>query len=227
MSPTETAPRPRPIRPLVVGIAGGIGSGKSTVARLLAARGAVISDSDDQAKALLQEPAIGHILARWWGRGVLGPDGLPDRAKVASIIFTDSAQRQRLEGLIHPILKSQRASALRAAARAVPPVPMFVIDAPLLFEAGIDKECDATLFVDAPRAARLARLIRHRGWTEPDLARREAAQINLATKQARSTFVIDNTPAAGEGTPGDNSAHLNSQIDSLWPRLLARRSPRA
>ncbi|MDP1661406.1 MAG: dephospho-CoA kinase [Phycisphaerales bacterium] len=227
MSLPGSASKPRPIRPIVVGIAGGIGSGKSTVARLLAARGAVISDSDDQAKALLLEPAIGHILARWWGKGVLGPDGLPDRAKVASIIFADPAQRQRLEGLIHPILKSQRASALRIAARAVPAVPMFVIDAPLLFEAGIDKECDATLYVDAPRAARLARLIKNRGWTEPDLTRREAAQLPLSTKQARSTFVIDNAPAGAADGAGDAASHLSLQIDGLWPRLLARRSLRA
>lgn len=225
MTIPASTPRPRLIKPVVVGIAGGIGSGKSTVARLLGARGAVISDSDGQAKALLQEQAIGAILARWWGKGVLGPDGLPDRAKVASIIFSDPAQRQRLEGLIHPILKSQRASALRLAARATPAVPLFAIDAPLLFEAGIDKECDATLFVDAPRAARLARLVKNRGWTEADLARREAAQISLATKQARATFVIDNGQTGA--SEGDPSAHLNRQIDDLWPRLLARRSLRA
>lgn len=218
-----------PRKPPVIGLAGGIGSGKSHVAALLAQRGAEVSNSDEQAKAILREPAIADILARWWGKGILGPDKLPDRAKVASIIFTDTAERQRLEGLIHPILKSQRTAALRIAARAEPRPPLYVIDAPLLFEAGLDKECDATLFVDAPRDTRLARVIATRGWTEAEFARREVSQLPVTVKQARSTFTIDNSlgGAGRDHELGDPTAHLNRQIDALWPRLLARRPGRA
>jgi dephospho-CoA kinase len=212
----------------VIGLAGGIGSGKSHVAKLLAARGAIVSDSDDQAKALLREPGIADILARWWGKGILGPPPgkLPDRAKIAAIVFADHAQRTRLEGLIHPILKSQRTAALRAAARQVPRPPLFVIDAPLLFEAGLDKECDGVLFVDAPREERILRVSRNRGWTEEDLARREAAQLPVDVKKSRSTFTIDNGTGAGGTGADDPDARLNRQLDELWPRLITRRAPR-
>lgn len=224
-SPAGKSPR----KPPVIGLAGGIGSGKSHVAALLARRGAIVSNSDEQAKAILREPAIADILARWWGKGILGPDKLPDRAKVASIIFTDTAERQRLEGLIHPILKSQRTAALRAAARAQPRPPLYVIDAPLLFEAGLDRECDATLFVYAPREVRVARVTANRGWTEAEFVRREASQLPVTVKQARSTFTIDNSLGGGgrDHELGDPTAHLNRQIDALWPRLLARRPGRA
>lgn len=206
-----------PARVPVIGLAGGIGSGKSEVARRLARRGAVVSDSDAQARALLREPAIADILVRWWGGSILGPDGLPDRSAVAAVVFKDPAQRRRLEGLVHPVLASQRRAALRRAARAVPPAPLFVVDAPLLYEAGLDRECDAVLFVAAPREVRLRRAAA-RGWSESELMRREAAQLPLTVKQARSTFMIDN----GDLPAGE----LDRQISAVWPRLLAARAGR-
>jgi dephospho-CoA kinase len=211
-----TASRAGTNRVPVIGLAGGIGSGKSAVARLLAERGAVISDSDTQAKALLREPSIATILTRWWGKSILGADKLPDRAAIAAIVFKDPVQRARLEGLIHPLLHSQRSKAVAAAAKSNPPAPLFVIDAPLLFEARLDRECDAVLFVDAPRTTRLARVAANRKWHEAELTRREAAQLALDTKRARSTFVIDNSVDGPDGT-----LHLNRQLDELWPKLTA------
>lgn len=224
---SEPPPRPPRDRPPIVGLAGGIGSGKSAVARLLAERGAVVSDSDAQARALLKEPGIAAILTRWWGTSILGPDKRPDRANVAALVFADPAQRKRLEELIHPILHSQRKAALLAARKADPQPPLFVIDAPLLFEAGLDKECDAVIFVDAPRPVRLARVTKTRHWDEAELTRREAAQLPLAAKQARSTFTIDNSIGGGGGEgegegPVDDS-HINRQLDALWPSLIALR----
>lgn len=212
-------------RPPIVGLAGGIGSGKSAVARILAQRGAVVSDSDAQARALLRERGIADILTRWWGTSILGADKLPDRASVAALVFADATQRKRLEGLIHPILHSQRRAAILAASKTHPQTPLFVIDAPLLFEAGLDKECDAVIFVDAPRSTRLARVAASRGWDENQLARREAAQLPLDAKRKRSAFVIENADlpfGLGEAPPG----HLKRQIDEIWPKLLALRSTR-
>lgn len=186
-----TPPAPEPTRPLVIGLAGGIGAGKSAAAAALADLGCLVSDSDDAAKAELDVPEVRDQLVAWWGEAILAPDGSPDRRAIAAIVFQDSDQRRRLEGLIHPRLKAARASMIeRGAALGVPAV---VIDAPLLFEAGLDAECDAILFIDAPREARLARVRAARGWDEAELDRREAAQLPLDEKKARSTAVIANT----------------------------------
>ncbi|MFT3684743.1 MAG: dephospho-CoA kinase [Phycisphaerales bacterium] len=221
-SPATSAARtPTPRRPPVIGLAGGIGSGKSEVAKFLAAKGAVVSDSDTQAKALLREPGIADVLTRWWGDAILGTDKLPDRARLAAIVFKDPAQRKRLEDLIHPILHSQRRRAILNASKTSPPAPLFIIDAPLLFEAGLHRECDAVIFVDAPRAAQLERVKANRGWTDEELARREAAQLPLDAKKSRSDFMIENADD-GQGS----SSNLKRQIDELWPLLTSIRPTR-
>ncbi|MFG0326117.1 MAG: dephospho-CoA kinase [Phycisphaerales bacterium JB037] len=178
----------RRARPVVIGMAGGIGAGKSAVAQELEKLGCVVLDSDEQAKRVLQEPGVRDELVSWWGKDILDEAGRVDRGKVAGIVFNDAEQRKRLEGLIHPRLKRDRATMIAEAgeARAV------VIDAPLLFEAGVDAECDAVLFVDSPREQRLARVIEHRGWDEAEFDRRERAQWSPERKRARSDEVIVN-----------------------------------
>lgn len=177
-------------RALVIGLAGGIGAGKSEVARILASLGAIASDSDQGVRALLDRPEVRSTLAGWWGERVLDGGGGIDRRAVAGIVFGDGSQRRRLEGLIHPLLHAERA-ALKArawseGARAV------VIDAPLLFEAGLEAECDEVWFIDTPRAQRLARLAETRGWDEAELERREAAQLDPEEKRRRSDRIIAN-----------------------------------
>lgn len=198
------------LKPLpVIGLVGGIGAGKSTVARAIARHGAIILDSDSQAKELLERPDVQNALAFWWGESVLR-DGRIDRKKVADIVFADAEQRRRLEGLLHPMIKASRQQALEAAsARGV---PFAVIDAPLLLEAGVDKECDAVVYVDAPREARLAR-VRSRGWDDAELDRREAAQLPLQEKRARSHFVVTND--------GDE-AKLNAEVRDLLEKVRSR-----
>ena len=176
-------------RVIVLGLAGGIAAGKSHVARLLREMGAVVFDSDAEARALLDEPDVRSELVSWWGGGVLGPDGRVDRARVAAIVFKDPSQRARLESLVHPRLKRDRAQVFREAAAHGARVA--VIDAPLLFEAGLDAECDAVVFVDTPRETRLERVRTARGWDEAELERREAAQRPVDEKRARSRFVVD------------------------------------
>lgn len=179
-----------PPRPLVIGLAGGIGSGKSEVARAWADRGCLVFDSDREAKLALDRPEVREELVRWWGAEILGADGRVERGKVAAIIFGDAAQRARLEGLVHPLVKRTRGEMISQvdASRT----PAVVVDAPLLYEAGLDKECDVVVFVDAPREQRLARVQATRGWDPAELDRREKAQLPLEEKRQRADEVIRN-----------------------------------
>jgi dephospho-CoA kinase len=198
--------------PVVIGLAGGIGAGKSRVAQELARLGAVVLDSDAQAKEALDLPRVRDVLRGWWGEGVIGPDGRVDRAAIARVVFTDPAQRRRLEGLVHPIVREQRKRAISEAAHAGAAV---VVDAPLLFEAGVDAECDEVIFVDAPRELRVERVRRTRKWTQEELARRESQQWAPEEKRLRSRYVITNT--------GDE-ASLASETARVYRAILGGRS---
>jgi dephospho-CoA kinase len=164
----------------VLGLTGGIGAGKSTVAEFLAKMGCVISNSDAEGRAALREPVIRDTLVSWWGEAVLDDAGEIDRRAVAEIVFRDTEQRRRLEALTHPWIRARRDEQFAAAP---PDTPALVIDAPLLIEAGLDRECDAVLFVDAPYELRLERLRRHRGWDESELKAREESQLPLDDKR--------------------------------------------
>jgi dephospho-CoA kinase len=177
----------------VIGVVGGIGSGKSEVARALGRLGCVVADSDALAREILTRPAVRDELVAWWGAGVLGADGQVDRAAVARIVFNDPWARRRLEGLVHPLIHAERRELIdRVAREGAGTVPAVVVDAPLLFEAGVDRECDAVIFVEAPWEVRLERVKRTRGWDAAELERREAAQMPLEEKRRRSGFVVDN-----------------------------------
>lgn len=203
----------------VIGLAGGIGSGKSTVAGILARLGCLVVDSDARAKAALDLPQVREQLVAWWGEGILqnpaaaGGERRIDRAKVAQVIFADPEQRKRLEALVHPIVRQDRAAAAKegaaAGARAV------IVDAPLLFEAGLDAECDAVIFVDAPRAVRLERVRANRGWSPEELERRESAQLPLQTKRERADYCVVN-----DGPLAD----LEASVAGVLRDILSRRT---
>ena len=195
--------------PWVFGLAGGIGAGKSHVARAFERRGWLIFDFDALTREALATQAVARTLADWWGPGVLSADGEVDRKAVGRIVFDDEAQRHRLEALIHPLVWRTREQALEVARAAGAPGVIF--DAPLLFEAGLDAECDAVIFVAADRPTRAARVKASRGWSIDQLKAREGAQLPLEEKRSRSRFVIDNVAGARD---------LDQQID----RLLAERS---
>ncbi|MDX2130907.1 MAG: dephospho-CoA kinase [Planctomycetota bacterium] len=174
----------------VFGLAGGVGSGKSAVGAILAERGYLVVDSDKEAKAALDRPEVLGQLVRWWGKRVVRENGTADRAAIAEIVFGDAGERARLEGLVHPLVKAGRGQLVaRAAAEGRPGV---VVDAPLLFEAGSDAECDAVIFVEAPRDVRVKRVRETRGWDEAELDRREKAQLPLEEKRRRSDIVVVN-----------------------------------
>ncbi len=194
----------------VIGLAGGIGSGKSAVAKALAELGCVVSDSDQAARDALNVPAIRQRIINAFGEDILHkpgqsdgrrepperrssepqqPDQPIDRSALAHIIFSDPAKRRLLESITHPWIEQRR---LEQFANAPTDAPACVIDAPLLFEAGLDATCDAVIFVDTPRELRLERVRRNRGWDEAELNRREATQLPLDEKRRRADHVISN-----------------------------------
>src|SRR5262249_18926182 len=160
--------------------------GKSTVARILADLGCVVVNSDEAGRAALRDPKIKQSLTEWWGAGILDQAGEIDRSKVAHIVFNDPAQRRRLEQLTHPWIEHRRREQFSAAS---PGTPALVIDAPLLFEAGLDRLCDAVIFVDAPRESRMTRVEAARGWKASELAKREDSQMPLDQKRLRADYV--------------------------------------
>ena len=175
----------------IIGIVGGVGSGKSTVAGMLRDLGCVVADSDAYARQALHDPAIRDQIVRWWGREVLNEtSGEIDRKRLAAIVFANADERRRLETLTHPWIERKRRAMFDAApdtARAL------VIDAPLLLEAGLAGECDAVIFVDASAAARRQRVQASRAWTETQWQQREKAQLPLDEKRQRADHVVVNS----------------------------------
>ncbi|MCA9310671.1 MAG: dephospho-CoA kinase [Phycisphaerales bacterium] len=179
--------------PLVIGLCGGIGSGKSAAAAAFGRRGCLVYDFDLAVRQKLEDPDVIRTLVSWWGNSILrgdGPESGIDRAAVGRIIFNDDGQRQRLEGLLHPLVWRTRAEVVDAARRSGCWAAVF--DAPLLFEAGLDRECDVVVFVEAPLAERVARVATTRGWEADELSRRESAQWSLERKRGLSTHVLSN-----------------------------------
>jgi dephospho-CoA kinase len=138
-----------------------------------------------------------------------------DRAAVAKIVFADEREKHKLEGLVHPVIHAERATAIKAAAASG--AAAVIIDAPLLFEAGVDKECDAVVFIDAPYEERLRRVREGRGWDEQELLRRERAQMPLEEKKARSSIVINNS-----GDLADLEGAVASALEEVAARVGER-----
>ena len=182
-------------KPVVIGIAGGIGSGKSFVAGLFAEAGCVIYDADREVTALYKRQDVLDTVRSWWGDDAV-TGGEIDRATIARIIFEDESQRDRLEKLLFPRLHERRREMIAQAGRDG--TKAVVIDAPLLFEAALDEECDVVVFVDTPRQVRLERLKARSGWDEAELARREKAQLPLDAKRQRSDYSLDGSAAPEE-----------------------------
>ena len=191
----------------VIGLAGGIGAGKSEAAKALSALGCVVADADKLAKAALDAPDIVDQLVSWWGPELLDDQGLVDRARLASIVFEQDDAMERLEGLVHPHVEAQRQAIFDAAAVGT---RALVIDAPLLFEVGLDEQCDIVVFIDASRQTRLQRVAEHRGWDAMELDRREVRQLALDTKRSRADHVLVN-----EGDPESLAASLAAILDTL------------
>ena len=191
---------------LRVGLTGGIGSGKSSVARLLAARGAAVIDADALARDVVAPGTEGlaEIVAAF-GDGVLQPDGSLNRPELGRIVFADPAKRRRLEAITHPRIGAETDRRLAA----LPPDAVVVHDVPLLAEGHLEGLYDCVLVVEAPREVRLRRL-EGRGLPRAEAEGRMATQATDEQRRAVATYVIDNG-----GTLDD----LERQVGEIWRKL--------
>lgn len=196
---------------LLVGLTGGIGSGKSTVARMLERRGAVVFDADVLARQAVEPgtPAYGAIVERF-GAHVLAPGGDLDREALASIVFADPAARRDLEAIVHPEVRRLFAEACEHYRDTDAVV---VLSAPLLVETGMHTAFDVLIVVSATERTQIERLMRDRGMSEEKVRARIAAQAPLEDKAAVADVLIDN-----EGTLEE----LEAQVERVWEDLRAR-----
>jgi dephospho-CoA kinase len=173
---------------LVIGLTGGIGSGKSTVADALAARGAGVIDTDRIARELTEpgDPSLARIAATF-GAEVIHEDGRLDRDALRRLVFDDPDARRRLEGILHPRIKERMLERL-----AVLDAPYAVLVIPLLFETNQQNLVDRTLVVDVPEPIQIERVRRRSGLADADILRIIASQIERTERLARADDIIDN-----------------------------------
>jgi dephospho-CoA kinase len=182
----------------IIGIVGGIGSGKSFVAKLFGSMGCFVVQSDKLAEEAYNQGEIRRQLSEQWGAKVFESDGKVDRKALAGIVFNDAEARRRLETIVHPFVNRRRDELMaeRVGDAAAGEVAAFVWDTPLLMETGLDRQCDTVVFVEAPQALREARLAAGRGWDGEELNRREILQLPLDKKRKISEYVVENTADA-------------------------------
>jgi dephospho-CoA kinase len=180
----------------VIGLIGAIGAGKSTAARCFAARGGYAIDADALGHEALRQPEIVAALVDRWGERVRKSDGSLDRREIGRIVFADPAERNALEATVFPYI-GRRTREEIAAAQTNPGVSFVVLDAAVLLEAGWGQLVDKLVYLDAPRPVRVERLAARSGWTEADLAAREAAQWPPEVKKMRADAVLLNDADPG------------------------------
>jgi dephospho-CoA kinase len=178
--------------PLVVGLVGGIGAGKSQVAEAFARRGARVISGDALAHAALREPTIKELVVGRWGQILLDAKGEIQRPLLADVVFADADERRALEAMVHPWIK-ERIRIEVEAARADTMIRLIVLDAAVMLEAGWHDVCDHLVFIEAPREVRLQRVAEQRGWTVQEVEAREAAQLPLTAKAAHADHTLDNS----------------------------------
>ncbi len=194
----------------VVGVVGGIASGKSYICSLFEGKGAVIIHADTIGHEVLKQAECVAEIRKVFGDNVFDDDGQVSRRKLGQRVFESGSQGEldRLESIVHPRIRQRVREQIEYLRNlAVPPEAIF-LDAPLLFEAGWADFCDMILFVDAPYTVRRDRAMQ-RGWTESHFQQREHAQMSVDEKRQRSTHVIHNSP----------EDDLPSQVDVIWSEI--------
>ena len=198
---------------LRVGLTGGIGSGKSAVAERLAALGAVVLDGDKAARAVVEPGTPGlAAITRAFGPGVLRPDGSLDRPRLAGIVFSDEAAREKLNAITHPLIHEHIQAAEEAAVKAGGPDTIVVHDIPLLAEGQRAAEFDLVIVVDVPPEVQVSRLA-GRGLPEEQARARMAAQARREQRLAIADMVIDNSGTLDE---------LDLRVGDVWAELVSR-----
>lgn len=194
----------------LIGLTGGIASGKSTVARRLVEHGAIHLDADQLARRVV-EPGSECLeaIVREFGAGVLNHDGMLDRQKLGEIVFHDESARTRLNAIVHPAVR-ELSSRLIAKAEQADPDAVVVYDVPLLVEAQVDHRFDLVVVTSAPKRTQVKRLVEERGLDPIQAEARVDAQVDDADRRAIADVVIDT---------GGSLAHTMSQADDLWVRI--------
>lgn len=190
-----------------VGLTGGIGSGKSTVAAMLAERGAVIIDADQIARELVEpgEPAL-DALVEAFGPDILQPDGSLSRARLAATAFGDPERTASLNAIMHPLIRAEGERRIQSA----PAADVVVYDMPLLVETGQQDLVDLVVVIDVPEELQVARAVGLRGLEEPDVRRRMEVQASRQVRLASADVIIDNSGAPSE---------TREAVAQLWQHL--------
>jgi dephospho-CoA kinase len=190
----------------LIGLTGGIATGKSTVARMLVERGAVVIDADLLAREVVEpgEPALEEI-ATEFGRGVLDSGGRLDRAALGEVVFADPQRRRRLEAITHPRITALMQQRIAAALQSY--APLVVVDIPLLFENRRDSWMEGVMLVYADTSTQVRRMRERDGFSEEEARRRIAAQMAVDEKRRMATWVIDN---------GASVDDTRRQVDEWW-----------
>jgi dephospho-CoA kinase len=214
--------------PLIIGLLGGIGSGKSTVARILAELGAYVFNADQVANELLQDGEVARELTAVFGTGILAPEagghhadaapaaparaapeGRVDRGRLAALVFGDADKLERLNAILHPRVTRELEKRLAEEAGRARPRPV-VLDVPLLLESALRDVPQVLVFVEAPETVRRARVAENRGWPGDELQRRERHQLATEEKRRRAHHVVRNTGTLSE---------LERAVGELWQTL--------
>ena len=195
---------------LLVGLTGGIGSGKSTVARILGEHGAVILDADVFARDAVRggTDAFAAVVDRF-GAGLVGPDGELDRSKLASIVFADPAALADLEAIVHPEVRRMIADGIQAE---LDTDHVVVLVNPLLIEMGAHRDCDVVVVISTEPETQVARTVA-RGMDEADVRARLAAQLPIEERARAADVLLDN-----EGS----LENLEREVAVLWRTLATR-----
>ena len=200
---------PKP-KPPIIGLTGNIGSGKSTVARLLVAKGAALIDSDVLARQASEDPVVLQAIADALGADLV-KNGALERAKTAERVFGDAAALETLNGIIHPWVRRESARQVEALRTQPEPPALILLDIPVLYENGLETTVDAVIVVNAPLELRVERVTERSGLSKEAILARDKAQLPLETKVERADYVLDNS-----GT----LPALEKQVDALWRSLV-------
>jgi dephospho-CoA kinase len=193
----------------VIGIIGGIGSGKTAVSTELSRLGCAVVDADAIGHELLGAPEVLDQLRRRWGDEIFSDERHVDRAALAEIVFSSRGDLDALNGILHPLIGQEMSSAV-ARAMSDASVEAIVLDAALLLEAGWDKLCSHVIFVDTPPDVRYRRVREQRGWEKENWESREKMQISLDIKRRRCDYSIDGSSSV---------SHLRQQVRKVYPRI--------
>jgi len=195
---------------LTVGLTGGIGSGKSSVARRLAEYGALVIDADAVAREVVEPgtPALAEIVAEF-GEQVLTPDGRLDRPKLGAIVFADEAKLSRLNEIVHPRVGQRTQELMERAGEGT----IVVYDVPLLVENGLADRYDVVVVVDVPVETQVERVVANRGMPADQVRARIRAQADREQRRAVADIVIDNSGTEQE---------LDARVAEVWQELQRR-----